>query len=178
MAPPSFLISSGVFIQLDVLESNFPNCCNSRYCSSDNSSIPISVAISIALFSGGGLEIVSGSQVELTANTRIDGAVFTNNGTFNCQAFVISGSSAFVNASGSTLGIGSADGITSGTTTAGNIQTTGGRTFNSSATYVYNGTTNQVTGNGLPMAVQVLSISSFGTSGNNTVTLTTTNTTT
>jgi hypothetical protein len=39
-----------------------------------------------------------------------------------------------------------------------------------SATYVYNGTTNQVTGNGLPIAVQVLSISSFGPIGNNTVT--------
>lgn len=132
---------------------------------------------SITLTSSGGLEIVSGSQTELIASTKIDGASFTNNGVFNCQSYIVSGSTAFVNATGASLGIGSADGITAGTTSAGNIQTTGGRTFNSSATYVYNGTTNQVTGNGLPIAVQVLSISSFGTSGNNTVTLTTTNTT-
>jgi hypothetical protein len=129
----------------------------------------------ITLSSGGGLELAPGSQVELIANTRIDGAVFTNNGIFNCQSFIVSGSASFVNALGATLGIGSADGITTGA--AGNIQTTGGRTFSTNATYVYNGTTNQVTGNALPVTVQVLSISSFGPSGNNTVTLTTNNTT-
>ncbi len=130
---------------------------------------------SITLSLGGGLELSLGSQVELIANTRIDGAVFTNNGIFNCQQFIVSGSTSFVNATNATLGIGSANGITTGA--AGNIQTTGGRAFNSNATYTYNGTTNQVTGNGLPATVQVLSVSSFGGVGNNTITLTNTNTT-
>ena len=132
---------------------------------------------SITLSPGGGLEIVSGSQVELIANSKVNGAVFTNRGIFYCEAFIISGSTSFVNAINATLGIGSANGITSGTTTEGNIQTSGIRTFNSNATYIYNGATNQVTGNGLPLSVQVLSISSFGTSGNNKVTLTRSNTT-
>ena len=51
-APPSFLISAGVFIQLDVFVSKFPSFCNSRYCSSVKSSIPMAAAISMALFSG------------------------------------------------------------------------------------------------------------------------------
>lgn len=122
-----------------------------------------------------GLQINAGAQVLLVSNKTINNFSFTNNGTFNCQQFIVSGSTSFVNAPGASLGIGSADGIT--TAAAGNIQTTGGRLFNSNATYNYNGVTNQVTGNGLPAAVQVLSISSFGGVGNNTVTLTTTNTT-
>lgn len=122
-----------------------------------------------------GLQINAGAQVLLVSNKIINNFSFTNNGTFNCQQFIVSGSTSFVNAPGAFLGIGSADGITTGT--AGNIQTTGGRIFNSNATYNYNGVTNQVTGNGLPVTVQVLSISSFGGVGNNTITLTTTNTT-
>ncbi|MEJ8816813.1 T9SS type A sorting domain-containing protein [Lacibacter sp. H407] len=122
-----------------------------------------------------GLQINVGAQVFLTANKTINNSVFTNNGILNCQNFIVSGSTSFVNALGATLGIGSADGITTGA--AGNIQTTGVRTFDPNATYVYNGTTNQVTGNALPATAQVLSISSFGASGNNTVSLTNNNTT-
>ncbi len=51
-APPSFLISGGVFTQLDVFISKFPSFCNSRYCSSVRSSMPMAAAISIALSSG------------------------------------------------------------------------------------------------------------------------------
>lgn len=43
MAPPSFLISEGVFTQLDVFVSKFPSFCNSRYCSSVRSSMPMAI---------------------------------------------------------------------------------------------------------------------------------------
>ncbi len=127
------------------------------------------------ILDAGGLQVNAGAQVLLSSNKIVHNSTFTNNGVLDCQNFIVSGSTIFVNAPGATLGIGSADGITTGA--AGNIQTTGGRTFNSNATYTYNGTTNQVTGNGLPLIVQVLSISSFGGVGNNTITLTNTNTT-
>src|SRR5690625_2154438 len=44
-------MSSGVLIQLEVFVSTFSSVCKSRYCFSVNISIPISFAISIALFS-------------------------------------------------------------------------------------------------------------------------------
>ena len=52
MAPPSFLISEGVFSQLDVFVSNLPSFCNSRYCSSVKSSMPMASAIFMALSFG------------------------------------------------------------------------------------------------------------------------------
>jgi hypothetical protein len=53
--------------------------------------------------------------------------------------------------SGATLGVGHADGIASSGAT-GNIQSTGTRTFNSGANYIYNGTAAQITGTGLTAA--------------------------
>jgi len=58
------------------------------------------------------------------------------------------GTNTFMLSSGATLGIISPDGIsTSGA--IGNIQVTGARTYSSGASYIYNGNTNQLTGNGL-----------------------------
>ena len=57
---------------------------------------------------------------------------------------------------GATLGIRSADGITS-TGATGNIRTTT-RTFSSQASYIYNGSSSQTTGNGLPATVENLFI--------------------
>ncbi|MBI3124761.1 MAG: T9SS type A sorting domain-containing protein, partial [Ignavibacteriales bacterium] len=62
----------------------------------------------------------------------------------------------FTLSSGATLGIGSADGITSSGST-GNIQTTT-RNFDTAAKYTYNGSSAQVTGNGLPASVNTLTI--------------------
>src|SRR5688500_2810664 len=45
-------MSGGVCIQLEVLRSNSPSFWSSRYCSSDKISIPISEAMSRALFRG------------------------------------------------------------------------------------------------------------------------------
>ncbi len=71
-------------------------------------------------------------------------------------SLVGSGSSGtFTLASGGTLGIGHAQGITmSGT--SGNIRVTGTRSYSTSGSYIYNGTLPQVTGNGLPTALTAI----------------------
>lgn len=61
------------------------------------------------------------------------------------------GNSSFTLGSGATLKIGSANGI-SASGTNGNIQTTS-RTFSAGANYMYNGSVEQVTGNGLPSSL-------------------------
>lgn len=87
------------------------------------------------------------------------------------------GSGTFVLQTNSSIGIGSASGITTAGTNAGNVRTAT-RTFISDATYIYNGAFNQVTGTGLPVTINNnLRIANTGALGNNTVTLTTDNTT-
>jgi hypothetical protein len=82
------------------------------------------------------------------------------NGTLDCGVSTkVSGSGAFTLANGGTLIIGSPNGITSGATLSGNVQTTGGRTFNTGANYVYNGAGTQVSGNGLPITINSLTVS-------------------
>jgi|GEM_PF-1228972 len=61
----------------------------------------------------------------------------------------VSGGGDFTIQSGGSLGVTSSAGITTGTTASGNIQDTGTRTYSASANYIYNGTTSQITGNGL-----------------------------
>jgi hypothetical protein len=102
------------------------------------------------------VEIVSGATVNLTAN-RTRNALTIVKGTLNCGTFNITGSGSFVISSDATLQIGSTSGISlSGTT--GNIRVTGTRSFNQFANYIYNGSSAQVTGNGLPAAVKNLTI--------------------
>lgn len=125
--------------------------------------------------SNSGLQIAAGAQVLLTGNKAVNNSSFINNGTFNCQGFIVSGTTAFTHNAGATLGIGSSEGIT--TAGLGNIQTSS-RTYSSSANYLYNGTTNQQTGvfTTTPVAnsVNALSIANTG----NVVTLSTNNLTT
>ncbi|MBY0476956.1 MAG: T9SS type A sorting domain-containing protein [Chitinophagaceae bacterium] len=127
------------------------------------------------LLNNSGLQITAGAQVLLTSNKTVDNSSFINNGTFNCQSFIVSGTTAFTLNAGATLGIGSSDGITSAG--AGNIQTSS-RTYSSDANYLYNGATNQVTGvfTTTPVAnsINALSIANTG----NVVTLSTNNLTT
>ncbi len=115
----------------------------------------------VTMQSNGGTEIrwmdfiiASGSVCTLNGQFNYYGsggtnAVFTINsgGRLNCGTFnvVSSANAQFIN--NGTLGIGSSAGITSSGST-GNIQTAI-RTFNTSGTYIYNGTT-QATGSGLP----------------------------
>ena len=129
----------------------------------------------------------SGSRMNFTLSSTAQGTVngtvtmdsgtgstytFTNNGTLiMAPDGVLGGDVVFNTVSGSTLQIGSTAGITSSGTT-GNIRVTGTRTFNTGANYTYNGTSAQVTGNGLPSTVNNLTINNSAgvtLSGNNTV---------
>ncbi len=91
-------------------------------------------------------------------------------GTLTLGTYVISGGGAFVLDDEGILEVGSPDGITSAGAT-GNIQTTT-REYNylnhDNGNFVYNGTTDQVTGSGLPSVIQSLTIDNAG----NTVDLT------
>jgi hypothetical protein len=97
-------------------------------------------------------------------------------GTLKTGTGVITSSSSATNnfqvSSGSVLYVGSADGInTSGF--LGNIRVDGTRTFNAGAKYVYNGTTAQVTGNGLPSSIaDLVTNNSEGLTLSNNVTVT------
>ena len=92
-------------------------------------------------------------------------------GLLNCGSFALSGTGggAFTLNSAGTLGIGSSAGISSSGAN-GNI-TTPNLVFSTGANYVYNGSTNQATGNGLPTPVKSLTIANTGVAGSNTVTL-------
>jgi hypothetical protein len=108
--------------------------------------------------------------VTIAGNITITGAIIVNDGaTLNMGAFVISGPGTFTLNSGGILGIGSANGITA-SGASGNVQVTGTRTYDVGATYVYNGSVNQVVGNGLPNTVANLTIANTGPGGNNAVT--------
>ncbi|HEY5464152.1 MAG TPA: T9SS type A sorting domain-containing protein [Hanamia sp.] len=108
----------------------------------------------------GGKSITDPTNIELIVN-----------GTLNCNAQTIlnlAGPATFTLSPGGTLGIGSASGIAS-SGSSGNIQMTN-RNFSTAANYVYNGTSNQITGTGLPATVNSLTINN--SSNSNTVSLT------
>ena len=90
----------------------------------------------------------SAKTVTLTSDLQIGtvaSRIMTVNGTLNCGAFRVVGSGGFTLASGGTLGVGDANGITS-TAGSGSIQVLGTRTFNAAANYIYNGSVAQVKG--------------------------------
>ncbi len=84
------------------------------------------------------------------------GFTATDSGSLYCGVYELTGAGSFVIVPGATLGIGSDQGITS-SAAAGNIQTTG-RTFSTAANYLYNATSAQFTGGGLPQTVAGLSV--------------------
>ena len=96
-------------------------------------------------------DIVFNSPGTLTILDTGDGA-----GLLETAIFTVSGSGEFILDDGATLSIGSSDGITESDAT-GNIQTTT-RTFSELANYIYNGAAAQVTGSGLPVNVNNLTI--------------------
>ena len=77
-------------------------------------------------------------------------------GGLYCNANVVSGAGAFAMANGSYLGMGHVQGISNSGSATGNIQMTGGRSYNTTGNYIYNGLLNQVTGPGLPTIVNDL----------------------
>ena len=102
------------------------------------------------------VEIVSTASVTLDANI-IRNTVTLINGRLNCGAYLVSGNGNIFFPASSFLEIGSADGISS-SSPSGNIQVTGVRSFSTGANYTYNGSSAQVTGDGLPATVNSLTI--------------------
>jgi hypothetical protein len=93
---------------------------------------------------------------QIPFGNKIDFIVKTG-ATLNLAQNIISGGRNFTVNSGGALMIGDKNGI-SVTEATGNIQTSGNRNFSPAATYIYNGTLAQVTGNGLPVSVSNLTI--------------------
>ncbi len=139
--------------------------------------MPSSTPINAVL--AGPLDTISGSGTIRFGTLNVSGVYSmlssisatstTVNGTLNMNSSVVGGTS-FTVASGGTIGIGHLQGITS-SGNQGNVQTSGTRTYNSNATYLYNGTGNQVAGSGLPATVTNLTVQNTGTGSTNMVTL-------
>ena len=120
--------------------------------------------------------IRNGHTVTMVASEGINSLTIDSGGRLNTATYAVTGST-FILSSGGTLGIGSTAGIVS-SGSSGNIQTTT-RSFSTGGNYVYNGSSAQVTGSGLPATVNNLAIDntagvslSQGATVNGTLTLT------
>jgi len=118
-----------------------------------NCGIAVQSNVDFIVASGASLTMSSGLPLPVASTTDTNSLTVASGGTLNTGTNIVSGAGAFTLSSGGTLGIGSADGITSGTALTGNIQTTGTRSFDPGAIYVYNGTVAQNTGTGLPTTI-------------------------
>ncbi|GAA4361997.1 hypothetical protein GCM10023185_29490 [Hymenobacter saemangeumensis] len=130
------------------------------------SRVPLQVNVTPATTLSGTQSSVSGTycDVNITGNATLTGPL-TVNGTLtlasgaslntNCQT--ISGTGSFVMQAGSTLLICSPAGITASGAN-GPVQVSGTRSYSPDASYVYNGSAAQVTGNGLPAQVRNLTV--------------------
>ncbi|MFN9711315.1 MAG: T9SS type A sorting domain-containing protein, partial [Bacteroidota bacterium] len=121
-----------------------------------------------------GITVSNQAKVSLSSDYIINGSGFNfsvnQGGSLHCGINTLYGSANFILASGAELGIGSADGISNGST--GNIQTAG-RSFDARGIYQYNGSANQITGDALPENIQGgIVLKNNGTSGNNQITIT------
>jgi hypothetical protein len=103
---------------------------------------------SITVTNGGSGALQGPVQVSTSLTVQGGGRLDTN-----CQP--LTGSGSFTVADGATLGICDAAGIAAMGST-GAVQVTGTRSFSTAASYVYNGTTTQITGSGLPSQVRDL----------------------
>lgn len=105
------------------------------------------------------LDIQNNATVSLGANSIVNGTCnVLSSGTLNAGTYNFSGTGAVFNLSaGGILKTASADGI-SASSVSGPVQTTGVRTYSTGAYYVYNGSTAQTTGDGLPATVAGLEI--------------------
>ncbi len=126
-----------------------------------------------ALSNGQLMEVSVGTIVNLSRSITVTGSttIFTVKGTLNTRTNTISGTGKFILSDNATLGIGSGGGIAASGTNSGNIRTTT-RTYSAGANYVYTGTANQSTGNGLPASIRTLTINNTGGANANRVALT------
>lgn len=94
----------------------------------------------------------------LQGNVTVNGTLLVQTGgQLLSGCFVLSGPGAFTVQAGATLAICAPEGLSIAAGT-GTVQTTGPRSLSSDATYRYNGTAAQVTGNGLPGTVRELAL--------------------
>jgi hypothetical protein len=113
------------------------------------------------IFNGDGSEqmYTSGGTFQNTIDFRVEPGAFLQMGTGAIPAFITASKGTFTLSAGATLGITSPYGITRTNTNnplGGNIRVTGTRTYNTAANYIYNGSVNQYTGDGLPSTVNSL----------------------
>jgi len=100
----------------------------------------------------------SGGTYANTIDFTVAGGAYLQMGTGANPSYMSLSDGNFTLSSGATLGITDRYGITvaTGGTLGGNIKVTGTRSFNSGANYIYNGSTVQSTGDGLPATVNSL----------------------
>ena len=104
-------------------------------------------------------DVTLGAIGSATATVVSTGPLNVNaNGGLYCNANIISGVGAFTMGIGSYLGMGHALGVTPLGTGIGNLQMTGGRNYNTTSNYIYNGIVSQITNTGLPATVNDLTI--------------------
>ncbi|MDO7875871.1 T9SS type A sorting domain-containing protein, partial [Hymenobacter sp. ASUV-10] len=127
--------------------------------SASPTAIPAGTYNSITVVSPGYAQFTGAVVVNSSVTVQSGGSLMTN-----CQG--LTGAGSFTLAAGATLGICDAAGITASGST-GAVRVTGTRSFSTDASYVYNGTTVQGTGLGLPARVRNLT-----TTNNNRVDLT------
>jgi hypothetical protein len=136
-------------------------------------------------FGSGALIINVGNSttntVQLLSNISLGASAHTfnvtNGATFNMGPYTLSGAaSGFVLGATGAIKLGNANGIVTAPTASGNVQTST-RTFPATASYFYNGTANQVTGNALPATLTTTGNLNIEAASGVTVTLTTNNTT-
>ena len=85
-----------------------------------------------------------------------DSIIVDSSATLKFGIYYVGGVSNFKNYYGSTISLGSPFGISNLGSTLGNIRTTNSRKFDTSGHYEYTGTSDQVTGSGLPSSVRNL----------------------
>ena len=103
-----------------------------------------------------------GTMVSLSSPLNISQNIIVSSGAaFICGNFPVWGNGSFTLNNGGTLSIGSPGGISSASDSSGNICLKGTRRYNSGANYYYNGSSAQITGNGLPAALNCLSINNY-----------------
>jgi hypothetical protein len=113
------------------------------------------------------------TNVSLSSPLNISQNFTINNGaTFVGGTFPVWGNGSFTLNNGGTLSIGSSLGLSLSPDSSGNLCLKGTRKYNSGANYIYNGTSAQITGNGLPASLNCLSINNnMGVSLTNTLQL-------
>lgn len=104
-----------------------------------------------------------GTVVTLVSPVNFAKKFIINDGSaLKCNIYPVWGTCSFTLNKGGAIYTSDPDGIVSGTDSAGTVCVKGTRIYSSEADYYYNGTTAQVTGNGLPSSVNILSIDNVG----------------